>query len=293
MVDYNKLKTFLVVAEHGGITAAARVLHRTPSAVSQQLSGLEDELGLALLCRAPRGVTLTREGRALRKRARVALEQVDLAVQELCEPGGGSRGMLRFGTISEFAAETLAPLLGAFRRAHPEVELRTKVGSNAEVEQWLLDDEVDIGLLVTFRHGKRFRRLPGAEVQCGVVTTPGYRRTHGPLDTCRRIAAADVVDLSESGAWLRTWLRKNKTSQRRLAALRPAVVVPSHAAIKNVVLEGVGIGLVPLSTVAPELAAGRLVHLMPRARPVTVGAELAIPEHGQGRPLVEAFMEIL
>jgi DNA-binding transcriptional LysR family regulator len=289
-MDYNKLKTFLLVAEHGGLARAARALHRTPSAVSQQLKSLEEELGFALFMRGSRNLSPTREGRALRGPARAALEQVDDAVSALRQKPGTSR-CLRIGCVAELLAISLAPLLGPLRVAHPDLDLDVIVATSAEIEAALLADELDLGVLVTFREGRRFERTPFATVRCGVVASPQYLRRAGPLRTMKQIAAADVVDVSRSGAWFATWLGKNDAGARAsFAGRRPAIVVPSHEGIRQACLGGGGVGLVPLSCVSADLDAGRLHELIPNAKPVTVGAELAVLRREAARPAVSAFL---
>jgi LysR family glycine cleavage system transcriptional activator len=292
-VDYNKLHTFLLVAELGGVARAARTLHRTPSAVSQQLRALEEELGLTLFLRVGRSLVPSREGRALRAPARAALEQVDTAIDALRETPGASR-RLRIGCVPEFLTVALAPVIGPLRVAHPDVDVEVVLGSNAEVEARLLADELDVGLLVTFREGRRFERLPFASSRCGVVASPDYLKRAGPLRTLRRIAEADVVDLSPSGAWFALWLGKNDPKARaRFAARRPAVVVPSHEGVRQACVGGAGVGLVPLACVADDLAAGRLEELVPSAAPVVVGAELATVRGQATRPAVHSFLSFV
>jgi DNA-binding transcriptional LysR family regulator len=288
-IDYNKLRTFLFVADLGGVARAARALHRTPSAVSQQLRGLEDELGFALFLRAGKGLATTREGRALAAPARAALAQVDDAVNVLRDkPRGGAR--LRVGCVAEFLTVAVAPLLGPLRVAQPDLDVEVIVSTSADIEARLLADDLDVGVLVTFREGRRLDRLPFVNARCGVVASPDYLARRGPLRTVRRIAEADVVDVSPSGAWFALWLGKNDPSARaRFLGRRPAVVVPSHEAVRQACVGGAGVGLVPLACVADDLAAGRLDELVPSAAPVIVGAELATRRR-EGRPAVQAFL---
>jgi len=293
-MDFNKLRTFVAIAEHGSVSRAARELHRTQSAISQQLKGLEEELELALFARVGRRLVLTGEGAALRQAAATGLSGIEQAFAEIRAGRSEERGVLRIASVAEFLDASLAPLLGSFRAAHPRVELRVRVASNLEVERMLLADEADLGLLVTYAHRDRFDRRPHAQVECIVVTTPGYATRRGGLASYAAIVEADLVDLSDRCAWIGTWIRKNAPRLRpRLRRRVPAVVVPSHGAIKSVVMTGVGVGLVPATSVASELAAGALVEPMPRSRPVVVGGDLAVPRHGRDRRLVRSFLEFV
>jgi LysR family transcriptional regulator, glycine cleavage system transcriptional activator len=293
-MDFNKLRTFVAIAEHGSVSRAARELHRTQSAISQQLKGLETELELALFARVGRRLVLTGEGAALQRAAAAGLSGIEQAFAEIRAGRTTERGVLRIASIAELLDPSLAPLLGSFRAAHPRIELRVRVASNREVERMLLADEADLGLLVTYAHREQFERRPHARVECIVVATPGYAARRGRLASYSAIVEADLVDLSDQCAWIGTWIRKNAPHLRpRLRRCVPAVVVPSHGAIKSVVMAGVGVGLVPAASVANELAAGVLLEPMPRSRPVVVGGDLAVPRHGRERRLVRAFLDFV
>jgi DNA-binding transcriptional LysR family regulator len=202
--------------------------------------------------------------------------------------------VLRIAAVGELLDPALAPLLGPFRAAHPGVELRVRAGGNVEVERMLLADEADLGLLVTYVHREQFERRPYARVECIVVTTPTYVARRGKLASYLAIVESDLVDLSDRCAWIGTWIGKNAPRLRaRLRRRSPVVVVPSLTAIKSVVLAGVGVGLVSAASVARELEAGALVQPLPRARPVVVGGDLAVPRHGRDRRLVRLFLDFV
>ena len=290
-MDYNRLKTFVMVAELGSVTGGARALHRTQSAISQQLKAFEEELGLALFSRVSGRLVLTQEGKRLRQVARDALSEIDHVFAELREGRASERGLLRLASVGEFLDPGLAPLLGLFRAAHPEVELRVRVSDNATVERWLLDDEVDLGVLVTYSHRHLLERSPFVSVECIVVAAPSYIEHRGPLRSYASVVDAELIDLSEQCAWIGTWVAKNAPRlSARLKKCAPTVVVPSHAAIKAIVQAGVGVGLVPRVSVEAELGSGELIEIMPRARPVVVTADLAVPAHARGRRLVQLFL---
>ncbi|MGY3062767.1 DNA-binding transcriptional LysR family regulator [Streptomyces sp. TE3672] len=123
MYDPTRLAALVAVAEAGSITRAAARLGYTAPALSQQLAKLEREAGAALLVRHHRGARLTAAGELLAGRARRILDEMDQARHELARLSGLSGGRLRVGTFTTAGVHLLPPVLSAFRRAHPDVEL--------------------------------------------------------------------------------------------------------------------------------------------------------------------------
>ncbi|MCX5414182.1 LysR family transcriptional regulator [Streptomyces sp. NBC_00059] len=123
MYDPTRLAALVAVAEAGSITRAAARLGYTAPALSQQLAKLEREAGAALLVRHHRGARLTAAGELLAGRARRVLDEMDQARHELARLAGLSGGRLRVGTFVTAGIHLLPPVLTAFRRAHPDVEL--------------------------------------------------------------------------------------------------------------------------------------------------------------------------
>ncbi|MEU9058418.1 LysR family transcriptional regulator [Streptomyces sp. NPDC048430] len=123
MYDPTRLAALVAVSEAGSITRAAARLGYTAPALSQQLAKLEKETGAALLVRHHRGARLTAAGELLAGRARRILDEMDQARHELAGLAGLSGGRLRVGTFVTAGIHLLPPVLTAFRRAHPDVEL--------------------------------------------------------------------------------------------------------------------------------------------------------------------------
>ncbi|MFJ8170015.1 LysR family transcriptional regulator [Streptomyces sp. NPDC094473] len=123
MYDPTRLAALVAVSEAGSITRAAARLGYTAPALSQQLAKLEREAGAALLVRHHRGARLTAAGELLAGRARRVLDEMDQARHELASLAGLSGGRLRVGTFVTAGIHLLPPVLTAFRRAHPDVEL--------------------------------------------------------------------------------------------------------------------------------------------------------------------------
>jgi DNA-binding transcriptional LysR family regulator len=126
MLDVRRILLFTEVARRGSVTATARALNYTPSAVSQQISRLEAEAGQPLLERHARGVTLTDAGRALAERGQRIARELQAAENELADYAGLRAGTLRIGTFPTVGASLLPQAVIAFRDAHPDVRLTVR-----------------------------------------------------------------------------------------------------------------------------------------------------------------------
>ena len=139
------LRAFEAVARTGSLTKAAEGLHLTHGAISHQLKGLEDDLGVRLTERAGRGIRLTDEGTRFAKRVRVALSELSDAVRELTEQSNPRQ--FRVSVMPSFAARWLLPRIGRFLAAHPDIDLDVRATSQ------LVDfrrDDADAGIRYGF-----------------------------------------------------------------------------------------------------------------------------------------------
>ncbi|WP_329363369.1 LysR family transcriptional regulator [Streptomyces sp. NBC_01483] len=147
MLDVRRILLFAEVARRGSVTATARALNYTPSAVSQQVSRLEAEAGQPLLERHARGVTLTDAGRALADRAARIERELTAAENELADFAGLRAGTLRIGTFPTVGASLLPRAVIAFRTAHPDVRLTVRSARIAGLWSMLENREIELSLM--------------------------------------------------------------------------------------------------------------------------------------------------
>lgn len=129
-LEIDLLRAFVAVAETGGFTAAAEVVGRSQSAVSQKILRLEETLGRRVFERTSRSLTLTQDGEKLLVMARRMLELNDVAVRALLEPAAGN---LRLGVSEDFVPNLLPGMLARFQRLYPGLHLELKTGLSCEL----------------------------------------------------------------------------------------------------------------------------------------------------------------
>lgn len=146
-MNRNALRYFVAVAEQGSLRAAADFLHIAQSALSRQIMNLEDELGVALLERLPRGIELTPAGQIFLRYARDSLAQFDLVKSEVSALQGLHRGTVRVSAPEAFSRLVLPACMESFRSNYPGVEVIARIMQTTQaVVTDVRDVVVDFGI---------------------------------------------------------------------------------------------------------------------------------------------------
>src|ERR671916_196873 len=146
-MELRQLRYLLALADERHFTRAATRLHIAQPALSQQIKRLEDEVGLALVDRTTRHVSLTPAGEVLAGRARRAVAEVDAAAAELSELSGLRTGRVVIGAMRSTGRFDLSALLGAFLEAHPHIDLVVREEPSEVMLQRLHADALDVAFL--------------------------------------------------------------------------------------------------------------------------------------------------
>lgn len=162
IMNLKQLKYFLAIAEEGQITAAADKLHIAQPPLSYQLKLLEKELGVELVSRGPRSVSLTGPGELLRKRAEQILEMVSSAEKEVMNFGKDMYGVLSIGAISSSGGVVPNSQMIRFTKNHPNIKLAIHEGNTFAVIEMLEKGMIELGIVRTpFQHKMlKFRYAP-------------------------------------------------------------------------------------------------------------------------------------
>jgi LysR family transcriptional regulator for metE and metH len=254
-LDLNKLQVFLAVAERRGITAAAVELGRTRSAVSQSVSALEGSLGVKLFDRVGKRLVPTRPGRLLHERLRDVQGGLQRAVDEIVDEAGEVRGLVRIGLFLGFPRVRFASFLSRFAARHPRASVRLVFAPQDDLTARLLANRLDYSF--SFQPlGGGARELAATrlfEQKLVLVTGKTFFRRGFRAD---ELPETPVVDYYQSDPLIERWLAHH------LGGERPALDVKVWAATTDMVLElvldGVGVGVVPDSLAAPYVARRRL-----------------------------------
>ncbi len=146
-MDIKQLRYFVAIAEEGSLSAASARLHVAQPSLSQHVIKIEDELGVQLLDRSPRGVVLTQSGQILLKHARDICQSMEVCRQLVRESGGAPHGSVSIGLPSSVSMVLSVPLAETVLVELPKVRLRAIEAMSGFIKTWLEDQSIDLAFL--------------------------------------------------------------------------------------------------------------------------------------------------
>ena len=251
----SQLHTFVAVADAGSVREAAEHLVVSQSAVSSVLAALQEELGVRLVQRDGRGLRLTEAGQVLARYGRRILglwEEARVATVAKADP---EHGRLRLAAVTTAGEHVVPPILAAFRRAHPSVEVILEVGNRSRVWELVAHGGADLGVGGRPPPGGQLISLAATDNDLVVISAP----PDGSVAATRQVTVAQLAR--------QTWLVREpgsgtaSTADELLADLGidpPRLTLGSNGAIRESVMVGLGIALVSRAAVAREIDEGIL-----------------------------------
>jgi DNA-binding transcriptional LysR family regulator len=278
--------------ERGSFVRAAAHLGITPSALSQTIRGLEEELGVRLLHRTTRSLAPTAPGEKLLARLAPTLRDLDAAVAETTanRADGKPAGRVRISTSKVASEIVIAPRLGRFLSTYPDVVLEL-VSDERLVD--IVAERFDAGL----RLGEQVVRdmvavQVGGRQRLVVVGTPKYFARHGrPRQPKDLLAHRCVVHFRSGGEAYRWELEKG--GRERQVAVTGALFENDPRVAELAVLTGEVIGFAFEAQMAPHLANGRLETVLDDWCPSFPGFHLYYPSRREVTPALRAFIETM
>lgn len=276
----NALRTFEAAARHLSFTRAGDELHVTQAAVSHQIRGLEEWLGLPLFRRMNRTLLLTEAGQAYLPRVRSALDLLAQATEQLFRQD--STGTLTISTMPSFAAKWLVPRLGRFQAQHPELDVM--LHTSAQIVDFT---QQDVDAAIRFGAG----RWPGLRVErlmtedifpvCSPRVQDGPRRIDRPDDLRHHVLMHDD--------YMITWECWCEAAGVHGLDTSRGPRYTDSALVLQAAIDGQGVALARGVLVSDDLAAGRLVRLFDIRLPGDFAYYVVAPPHYYTRPKVQSF----
>ncbi len=247
------------VVDAGSLSAAARGLNQSPSAVSKQISHLEDRIGVRLLQRSKKGISLTEEGTLFYERCAVIAREVNEAKELVASLNDHPTGILRVTATVAFAKAQILPILPGFLEKYPEVQFWAKF-TDQKVD--LAQDRIDVA--VWFTEQITDESLIARKVAHNsrvICAAPSYLERFGTPETTGDLKDHNCMRLNGI-ARLDDW-NLGTTSAPDPSLLGGNFSANSADAIYHATLAGIGISRLSNYIVAKDIAAGRLVRLLP------------------------------
>ncbi|MEO3946413.1 LysR family transcriptional regulator [Gorillibacterium sp. CAU 1737] len=257
-MELRHLQTFLVVAEEDGFTRAAARMGYAQSSITAQIQSLEAELGVPLFDRLGKRIVLTEAGRRLLPHAK-DMVRMHGAIRETVVLEEEPAGCLTIGAPESLAAFRLPAVIREYKRRFPQVKLILKPGKCTELKEMARTGETDLSILLQPKLVDPDLIIENlVEERMALIACPEHPLVKASVVTPEELRN-EVLLYTETGCTY----REEFEQELRVCGVSPEVDLEffSIEAIKNCVMLGLGLSLVPLVSVQRELAEGKLCCL--------------------------------
>ncbi|SFR04464.1 MULTISPECIES: DNA-binding transcriptional regulator YafC [unclassified Enterobacter] len=251
-----ELAIFVAVVESGSFSRAAEQLGQANSAVSRAVKKLEMKLGVSLLNRTTRQLSLTEEGERYFRRVQVILQEMAAAENEIIETRLAPRGLLRIDAATPVILHYLMPLIRPFRERYPEMTL-SLVSSETFIN--LIERKVDVAIRVGQLTDSSLRARPLFSSYRRIIASPEYLSLHGTPTTVEDLAQHTCLGFTEPAS-LNTWPLACRDGQ--LYEINSDISSNSGETLKQLCLNGNGIACLSDYMIDNEMASGELVEVL-------------------------------
>lgn len=278
-----RLRALIEVAERRSFSAAAQALRTSPAAMSRAVAALEQDLGVALLRRTTRHVSLTPEGAAFVEECRHAIERLDDAARVIRGGNTAPRGMLMISAPVVFGRMHVLPIVSELLEVHPD--LRVELILTDRFAR-LVDEGIDVAVRIAELTDSSLLGVRVGETQRVLVASPDYLATRG---TPEKVAALNDHDLVafDSFAPNLEW----RFGPRSAVGFEPRLLTNSVETAIAAAIAGLGITRAFCYQVRDHVAAGRLTEVLAEHRPPPVPISLLFQANRQSSPNVRAFID--
>lgn len=258
MSSFEDLEIFARVVAAGSLSAAGRELGISPAVVSKRLRRLEDKLGARLLQRTTRQIALTDAGQGFYERVVAVLAGIEDAESFVSRRSALARGTLKVSAPTSFGRMHVAPHLGPFMRANPDLAINLVLSDNF-VD--IVGDGYDLAIRIAELANSSLVARKLAPVDRLLVASPRYLAEHGRPVTFEDLDSHVCIAPHNNDPW-----RINGPEGPVVYRPSGPLQTNSSEVVREAVLAGLGIALRSNWDIGPELAAGRLIHVLPDYR---------------------------
>lgn len=241
-MELRSLRYLVALADDQSFTRAARRVGIAQPALSQQIRKLEAEVGLALVDRTTRRVTITEAGQTLVEHARRILQEAELAEAELQQLSGLRTGRLSIGATHTMGSVDLSHLLAGFHRAYPSIELAVHEDVSLSLAAALRRDELDLAFITVSANGLDAHKI--ASEPLVAIVPPGH-----PLAKRRRLRASDLAEETFVAFREGASIRQRFEAVAVAAGFAPTIAFETNQVqrMRALVSQGLAVGIVPRS----------------------------------------------
>lgn len=291
MQDLNDMFYFAEVVDRGGFAAAGRALNMPKSKLSRRVAQLEARLGVRLLQRTTRKLSLTQAGELYHRHCVAMREDAEAAEEAVAQVQTEPRGTIRVTCPVTVAQVTLGPLIPLFLQRHPQVRLDMEV-SNRVVD--LVQEGVDVALRVrpTLDESGSLVVKNLGQTESMLVATPAQLERQGRPQAVDELHRLSTVSMSASDGEA-VWTLLGPGGRQHDFQHQPCYTADDLQTLKLAVLQGTGMCVLPDYMCRRELRQGELVHVLPGWAPRPGVVHAVFPSRRGMAPAVRRFLDFL
>jgi len=288
-VNLNRLTVFVAVIEAGSLTAAADRLGIAKTMVSTHMQRLEAEVGASLLVRTTRRISVTEAGRAFYEASRQILNVAEEALQALDQGGGVLRGTLRVATPVDYGAMVVTPVLVELRQQHPQLNIEL-VSGDRRVD--LVAEGVDVAIRLGRLADSSHRAVRIGSYVRWLVASPAFVAARGKPFTLAALAGLPFIGMAVLPKPLAVSL-ESKSGKKQTVRFGAGFLADTATACRAAALAGGGVAALTDFSIGEDVAAGRLVRLLPDWSSPAQGIHALFPSARYPAPKVRVFIDAL
>jgi DNA-binding transcriptional LysR family regulator len=291
MQDLNDMLYFAEVVDRGGFAAAGRVLGIPKSRLSRRVAELEGRLGVRLLQRTTRRLSLTEAGELYHRHCVAMREQAEAAQEAVAVVQNEPRGTIRVTCPVTLSQSTIAPLIPQFLQRHPQVRIDMQV-TNRVVD--LVQEGIDVALRVrtTLDDSGSLVVKKLGDTRSLLLASPAQLEREGAPQGVEDLARLTTIAMSAAEGRA-TWMLAGPGGRAHELQHRPVYTADDMLTLKYAVLEGLGMCVLPDYMCARELREGRLVEALPGWSPRVGVMHAVFPSRRGMVPAVRRFLDYL
>lgn len=283
-----QMAIFAKTIDHGSFRAAAKALNLSPSVISEQLSQLENQLGVALIYRSTRSLSLTRDGEQLLKSARAMLEEAESGLEKISNHTSQPSGILSITMPAVLAHSKLVDQLSSFANQHPNVELSVDF---SDARRNLINDGFDLAIRMGWLKDSALIARKLSTVNRRLVASKTYLTSKPEPITPQDLKAWEWVELSEV---------KNRKEKFLKEDEKPITIKPmSHISVNDAhalyqfARAGAGLSLVPEFLAEEDVRNGIVEYVLPDWHVESLGIYAVWPENASRNSLTRILVDFL
>ncbi|MBD8905234.1 LysR family transcriptional regulator [Methylorubrum zatmanii] len=288
MLSLESLRIFMRAAEAGSFSAAGRSLRLSPSVISYRIQTLEEHLGCLLLTRTTRRMNLTEAGRVFYDRCLDIAAAVERAEKSVEMQGAAPRGTLKVTAPLSLGRRVVAPLVPAFRERHAETDVHLRLSDHLLD---LVQEAVDVAIRLSQMRDSSFTLRKVADVERILCAAPRYLAEHPAPESPAELLDHSCLLLRFPGSEQFRWTLLDGDEVVTLP-VAGRIDADDSDVLTEWAVQGQGIALKPVFEVAPHLADGRLVPVLPHMPPTPVTLGVVYPSRKMLPNRAKTFVEM-